>query len=92
MVLLCLVFSVLCFKGNCDGSEFSVKFLKAPHAFSHLNSAKFVFEVLEAGNDTCSYCDIICKVGFLVTLLATFASLQTTVLGYSLSVKLLNFF
>ncbi|XWS37504.1 hypothetical protein CRYUN_Cryun19dG0048500 [Craigia yunnanensis] len=59
VVLLCLV---LCFKGNCNGSEFSVKFLKAPHAFSHLNSAKFVFEVFEAGNGTCSDCSITCRV------------------------------
>ncbi|XWS50936.1 hypothetical protein CRYUN_Cryun12cG0133900 [Craigia yunnanensis] len=64
-VLLCLVFSVLCFKGNCDGSEFSVKFLKAPHAFSHLNSAKFVFEVFEAGNGTCSDCSITCRLDYV---------------------------
>ncbi|XWS60752.1 hypothetical protein CRYUN_Cryun07bG0062900 [Craigia yunnanensis] len=64
VVLLCLVFSVLCFKGNCDGSEFFIKFLKAPHAFSHLNSAQFVFEVLEAGNGTCSYCSITCKLDY----------------------------
>ncbi|XP_022737519.1 uncharacterized protein LOC111290468 [Durio zibethinus] len=64
VVLVYLVFSVLCFKGNCDGSEFSVKFLKAPRAFSHLNSAKFVFEVLEAGNGTCSDCSISCKLDY----------------------------
>ncbi|XVF54085.1 hypothetical protein PTKIN_Ptkin05aG0152700 [Pterospermum kingtungense] len=64
VVFLCLVFSVLCFKGSCDGSEYSVKFLKAPHAFSHLSSAKFVFEVFEAGNGTCSHCSISCSLDY----------------------------
>ncbi|XVE54977.1 hypothetical protein DITRI_Ditri03aG0124600 [Diplodiscus trichospermus] len=62
--LLFLVFSILCLKGNCDGSGFSVKFLKAPHVFSHLNSAKFVFEVFEAGNGTCSGCSITCRLDY----------------------------
>ncbi|TYG92041.1 hypothetical protein ES288_A12G311300v1 [Gossypium darwinii] len=61
LILLSLVFSVLSFKGNCDDSQFTLKFLKAPHPFSHLNSAKFVFQVLGAANVTCSDCSITCK-------------------------------
>ncbi|KAK6249525.1 hypothetical protein SCA6_003530 [Theobroma cacao] len=64
VLLLSLVFSALSFKGNCDGSEFSVKFLRAPHALSHLSSAKFVFEVLGGGNGTCSDCSITCKLDY----------------------------
>ncbi|PPR82635.1 hypothetical protein GOBAR_AA38086 [Gossypium barbadense] len=61
LILLSLVFSVLSFKGNCDDSQFTLKFFKAPHPFSHLNSAKFVFQVLGAANVTCSDCSITCK-------------------------------
>lgn len=69
LILLSLVFSVLSFKGNCDDSQFTLKFLKAPHPLSHLNSAKFVFQVLGAANVTCSDCSITCKVALLWFLL-----------------------
>ncbi|PON72223.1 Guanine nucleotide-binding protein, beta subunit [Parasponia andersonii] len=48
---------------SCNGSEVSVKFLKAPHAFSHLNSATFVFEVFQCGNGSiCGNCSYTCRV------------------------------
>ncbi|XP_075660429.1 uncharacterized protein LOC142630329 isoform X1 [Castanea sativa] len=59
LVLLCWVFSLL--STLCVDSELTVKFLKAPHAFSHLSSATFVFEVLEGGNSSCTNCNITCK-------------------------------
>ncbi|KAJ7956220.1 Guanine nucleotide-binding protein, beta subunit [Quillaja saponaria] len=55
------VFSLLCSRAKCCNSEDSVKFLKAPHAFSHLNSATFLFEVLEAGNGTKFTSTVSCK-------------------------------
>ncbi|KAK9926859.1 hypothetical protein M0R45_024068 [Rubus argutus] len=62
VILLLLVFRVLCLKAESDGSEVSVKFLKAPHAFSHLSSATFAFEVLVGGNvSTCTNCSFSCK-------------------------------
>ncbi|XP_065633662.1 uncharacterized protein LOC112027250 [Quercus suber] len=61
LVLLCWVFSLLSLIALCDDSELTVKFLKAPHIFSHLSSATFVFEVLEGGNGSCTNCNITCK-------------------------------
>lgn len=62
-ILLLLLFLVLCLKAESDGSEVSVKFLKAPHAFSHLSSATFAFEALVGGNmSTCTNCSFSCKV------------------------------
>ncbi|KAL4325881.1 hypothetical protein GQ457_11G033370 [Hibiscus cannabinus] len=61
LIFLCLVLS---FKGNCDASQFVVKFLKAPPTFSHRNSAKFVFQILGAANVTCSHCSITCKLDY----------------------------
>ncbi|KAK9278936.1 hypothetical protein L1049_028518 [Liquidambar formosana] len=62
VILFCWVFLLLRLKALSDGSEVTVNFLKAPLAFSHLNSATFVFEVLVGGNgDTCSNCRITCK-------------------------------
>ncbi|XP_050376974.1 uncharacterized protein LOC126794334 [Argentina anserina] len=60
--LLLWVYSVLCLEAQCDSLEVSLKFLKAPHAFSHLNSATFAFEALLGGNaTTCSNCSFSCK-------------------------------
>ncbi|GKV18958.1 hypothetical protein SLEP1_g29266 [Rubroshorea leprosula] len=64
VVLLSWAFSVLCSRGHGATPEFSVKFLKAPHAFSHLNYAKFVFEVLEGGSGVCSNCTVSCKLDY----------------------------
>ncbi|CAK7328872.1 unnamed protein product [Dovyalis caffra] len=62
LVLLCWVLSFLCFRALCDDAEVSVKFLKAPHAFSHLNIATFEFQVLVGGNvNSCRNCSISCK-------------------------------
>ncbi|XP_021615967.1 uncharacterized protein LOC110617477 isoform X3 [Manihot esculenta] len=62
LVFLCWVFSLLCFRALCGDSEVSVKFLKAPHAFSHLNTATFAFKVLVGGNEnSCTNCSISCK-------------------------------
>ncbi|KAG2675924.1 hypothetical protein I3843_12G028200 [Carya illinoinensis] len=58
---LCWVLSLLSFRALCDYSGVTVKFLKAPHAFSHLNSATFVFEVFMGGNGTCANCIVSCK-------------------------------
>ncbi|KAM1129088.1 hypothetical protein ACFXTH_038956 [Malus domestica] len=61
-VLILWVVPFLCLKANSDGSEVSVKFLKAPHAFSHLNSATFSFEALVGGNaESCTNCSFSCK-------------------------------
>ncbi|CAL9031034.1 unnamed protein product [Prunus brigantina] len=61
-VLLLWVFPLLLLKAHSDGSEVSVKFLKAPHAFSHLNSATFAFEALIDGNAaSCTNCSFSCK-------------------------------
>ncbi|XP_057988518.1 uncharacterized protein LOC110668129 isoform X2 [Hevea brasiliensis] len=62
LVSLCWVFSLLGFRALCVDSEVSVKFLKAPHAFSHLKTATFVFQVLVGGNEnSCTNCSISCK-------------------------------
>ncbi|KAL5813853.1 hypothetical protein ACOSQ4_024494 [Xanthoceras sorbifolium] len=57
----CLVLLLLFFFKVHGGSEVSVKFLKAPHSFSRLNSATFLFEVLVGGNGTCTDCSFSCK-------------------------------
>ncbi|KAL4348658.1 hypothetical protein GQ457_17G027130 [Hibiscus cannabinus] len=54
----------LLFKGNCDASQFVVKFLKAPPTFSHRNSAKFVFQNTGSCHVTCSHCSITCKLDY----------------------------
>ncbi|XP_044485980.1 uncharacterized protein LOC123211359 isoform X2 [Mangifera indica] len=61
LVLHCWLLSLLLSKAHADASEASVKFLKAPKPFSHVNSATFLFLVLVDGNDTCSDCVISCK-------------------------------
>ncbi|KAL5544170.1 hypothetical protein UlMin_007954 [Ulmus minor] len=62
VILLFCVLGLFCFKGQCDGSDVSVKFLKTPHAFSHRNSAIFVFDILLGGNGSiCSNCSSSCK-------------------------------
>ncbi|XP_030493743.2 uncharacterized protein LOC115709712 isoform X1 [Cannabis sativa] len=62
LVLVFCAFSLLCFEERCNGSEVPVKFLKAPHAFSHLNSATFVFEVFLVGNGSiCRDCTYTCR-------------------------------
>ncbi|KAL4634077.1 hypothetical protein ACB092_04G171300 [Castanea dentata] len=61
VVLLCWVFYLLSFIALCEDSVVTVKFLKAPHAFSHLNSATFAFEVLVGGNGACTNSNITCK-------------------------------
>ncbi|KAF4362713.1 hypothetical protein G4B88_018331 [Cannabis sativa] len=62
LVLVFCAFSLLCFEERCNGSEVPVKFLKAPHAFSHLNSATFVFEVFLVGNvSICRDCTYTCR-------------------------------
>uniref|UniRef100_A0A7N2MPF1 Uncharacterized protein n=1 Tax=Quercus lobata TaxID=97700 RepID=A0A7N2MPF1_QUELO len=61
VVLLCSVFSLLSFMALCDASELTVKFLETPHAFSNLNSTKFVFEVLVGGSGACTNCNVTCK-------------------------------
>ncbi|MED6120455.1 hypothetical protein PIB30_020959 [Stylosanthes scabra] len=62
IVLSLVCSSLLCSITKCD-DDFSLKFLKAPHAFSHLSSAAFSFEVLDSGNGgTCSSnCTLSCK-------------------------------
>ena len=62
VVLLCSVFSLLSFIALCDASELTVKFLETPHAFSNLNSTKFVFKVVVGGSGACTNCNITCKV------------------------------
>ncbi|XP_024025314.1 uncharacterized protein LOC21397720 isoform X2 [Morus notabilis] len=54
VVLIFCVFSLLCFKGHCEYGP--VKFLKAPNAFSHRNSATFIFEL-----SNCSNCTFTCR-------------------------------
>ncbi|GAV58350.1 hypothetical protein CFOL_v3_01884 [Cephalotus follicularis] len=61
MVLRFLVVTVLSFEVFCINSDVAVKFLKAPRAFSRLNSATFVFQVFVGGNGTCKDCSISCK-------------------------------
>ncbi|CAI8610154.1 unnamed protein product [Vicia faba] len=62
LFIFCLVLSTLCSITKCGSSDVTLKFLKAPHAFSHLNSATFAFEVLNSGsNRTCSNCSLSCK-------------------------------
>ncbi|KAF3962701.1 hypothetical protein CMV_012822 [Castanea mollissima] len=61
VVLLCCVFCLLSSIALCEDSVVTVKFLKAPHAFSHLNSATFFFEVLVGGNVACTNSNITCK-------------------------------
>uniref|UniRef100_A0A803L8K1 Uncharacterized protein n=1 Tax=Chenopodium quinoa TaxID=63459 RepID=A0A803L8K1_CHEQI len=61
-LLLCWVFSILCFKAVCDVPEYTVKFLQGPPQFSRLNSAAFSFEALLANTtQTCSNCSFNCK-------------------------------
>ncbi|KAI8529051.1 hypothetical protein RHMOL_Rhmol12G0195700 [Rhododendron molle] len=61
LVLLCWVFVGLCLNAHSESSEVSIKFLKAPHAFSNLNSAAFAFKVLEGSNgDSCTNCTTNC--------------------------------
>jgi hypothetical protein len=46
-----------------------VKFLKAPHAFSHLNIATFEFQVLVGGDvNSCTNCSFSCKVSSFLNL------------------------
>ncbi|KAI4343739.1 hypothetical protein L6164_011051 [Bauhinia variegata] len=62
LFILCWVFSLLCSRTKCGSSEVLVKFLKAPHTFSHLNSATFSFEALDSANgSSCSNCSFSCK-------------------------------
>ncbi|KAJ4840198.1 hypothetical protein Tsubulata_002949 [Turnera subulata] len=62
LVLLWWVLALLCFSALCDTREVAVKFLKAPHAFSHLNRTTFAFQVVVGGNvDSCTGCTISCK-------------------------------
>ncbi|XP_023519336.1 uncharacterized protein LOC111782764 isoform X2 [Cucurbita pepo subsp. pepo] len=62
LVCLCWVFSLLCLGARCHGSEITVKFLEVPNAFSRLNSATFVFEILVNGHrDNCKHCNISCS-------------------------------
>ncbi|KAL9666929.1 hypothetical protein QQ045_001273 [Rhodiola kirilowii] len=65
-VLLLLVlswgFSQLCFKAQCDAKSVTVKLLKAPKAFSRLQTATFWFEALVDDNGgNCSDCSFNCK-------------------------------
>ncbi|KAB1216635.1 hypothetical protein CJ030_MR4G007823 [Morella rubra] len=59
--VLCWVLSLLSFRVHSDCSEAKVKFLNAPHAFSHLNTATFVFEVFVGENGTCANFRVTCK-------------------------------
>ncbi|XP_061952600.1 uncharacterized protein LOC133675283 isoform X1 [Populus nigra] len=62
LVVLCWVLSFPCFRALGDDAEASVNFLKAPHAFSHLNIATFEFQVLVGGHvNSCTNCSISCK-------------------------------
>jgi len=63
LVVLCWVLSFPCFRALGDDAEASVNFLKAPHAFSHLNIATFEFQVLVGGHvNSCTNCSVSCKV------------------------------
>ena len=62
VVLLCWVFCLSSFIALCEDSVVTVKFLKASHAFSHINSATFIFEVLVGGDVACTNSNITCKV------------------------------
>jgi hypothetical protein len=72
LCILCWVLSTLCSITKCGGSDVTVKFLKAPHAFSHLNSATFAFEVLNSGSNrsSCSNCSLSCKVCMILVVYA----------------------
>ncbi|KAK4253682.1 hypothetical protein QN277_010324 [Acacia crassicarpa] len=64
--ILCWVFLLLLnstAKCSSTTSELSVKFLRAPHAFSHLNSATFAFQALNssASRSSCTNCSFTCK-------------------------------
>lgn len=62
LVVLCWVLSFPCFRALGDDAEASVNFLKAPHAFSHLNIATFEFQVLVGGHvNSCTNCSVSCK-------------------------------
>ncbi|KAL9372733.1 hypothetical protein Peur_034977 [Populus x canadensis] len=62
LVLLCWALLFLCFTALCEDAEVFVKFLKAPHAFSHLNIATFEFQVLVGGDvNSCTNCSFSCK-------------------------------
>ncbi|CAL5203314.1 unnamed protein product [Lathyrus oleraceus] len=82
LFIFCLVLSTLCSITKCGSSDLTVKFFKAPHAFSHLNSATFAFEVLNSGSNlTCSNCSLSCKLDDGVASVctnrrATYSSLQ----------------
>ncbi|KAG5035632.1 hypothetical protein JHK87_010542 [Glycine soja] len=72
--LLCwvLVLSLLCSITKCGGSDVHVKFLKAPHAFSHSKSASFAFQVINSGSgDPCSNCTLSCKLDDAITSVCT---------------------
>lgn len=77
VVLHYLVLSLVFFR-VLNGSEVSVKFLKAPHLFSRLNSATFLFEVLVGENGTCTNCSLRCKVLLYGFILLCFFVLVTT--------------
>ncbi|CAJ1975118.1 unnamed protein product [Sphenostylis stenocarpa] len=60
--VLCWLLPLLCSITKCGGSDVYVKFLKAPHAFSHFKSATFSFQVLNTSSESpCSNCILICK-------------------------------
>uniref|UniRef100_A0A2P2M3G2 Bacterial Ig-like domain-containing protein n=1 Tax=Rhizophora mucronata TaxID=61149 RepID=A0A2P2M3G2_RHIMU len=62
LVLSCWVLSLLLFGAHCKDEEVSVKFLKAPHPFSHRNTATFVFQILVGGNvNNCTNCSVSCR-------------------------------
>ncbi|RDX65038.1 hypothetical protein CR513_56337, partial [Mucuna pruriens] len=62
LCILCWVLAMLCSIAICGGSDVYVKFLKAPHAFSHSKSATFAFQVINSGNgDPSSNFTLSCK-------------------------------
>lgn len=56
--ILCCFSVILGFTTKCANSD--IMFLKAPHAFSHLNYATFVFQVLE-NKTSCTECSFNCR-------------------------------